>query len=60
MATKRKSRPRSKPAMIPRIDKSTLYDTYTREELMRMRDEEAEKWRAKRAVSSRRETRRPL
>ena len=59
MAAKRKSRPRSKPAMIPRIDKSTYYDTYTREYLMRMREEEAQKWRAKSAESSKRKKLRP-
>jgi hypothetical protein len=31
---------------IPRIDKSTTYDTFTRGELMRMRDEEAERMRS--------------
>jgi hypothetical protein len=31
---------------IPRIDKSSIHDTYTRGELMRFRDEEAERMRS--------------
>lgn len=56
---KRQAGPRSKPNPTPRIDKSCLFDTYTRDELMRLRDEEAEKWRAKSAESSKRKKLRP-
>ena len=59
MANKGKSRPRGKPAVIPRIDKSTLYDTYTREPLMRLREEEYQKSCAKSAESSKRKKLRP-
>jgi len=37
---------------IPRIDKSSIHDTYTRGELMRLREEEVEKFRNAQIKSS--------
>jgi hypothetical protein len=48
---KRKVPKRTQPAW-PRVDKTTTYDTMTREELMRHRDEEVENYRNAKAQSS--------
>ena len=52
ISKRKKKIPKRYQAVHPRVDKTTTFDTMTREALMRFREEEAEKFRNAKTKSS--------